>query len=192
MKRRARCCLGAAGGPLVRKGGTGIHGLLGRSGRFGVPRDLCGHRHGEDQPHHRVHGGQEGDQGRPDLESEGIGAGPYIRLNLQVLLECFGEELDPPAISKATLEKSVITIFFVASLLITITMALSLYRAVAGPGVFNRVAAVNIIGTKTIVLLVVMGYYFERPYFFDIALLYAMINFIGTLVFAKYIERGEL
>ena len=85
-----------------------------------------------------------------------------------------------------------ITIFWITSLLIAVTMGLSLYRAVAGPGVFNRVAAVNIIGTKTIVLLVVMGYYFERPYFFDIALLYAMINFIGALVFAKYLERGEL
>jgi len=86
----------------------------------------------------------------------------------------------------------VITIFFVANLLIAVSMGLSLYRAVAGPGVFNQVAAVNIIGTKTIALLVVMGYYFERPYFFDIALLYGMINFIGTLVFAKYLERGEL
>lgn len=85
-----------------------------------------------------------------------------------------------------------ITIFLVTGLLIVVTIALCLYRAVVGPGVFNRVAAVNIIGTKTIALLVVMGYYFERPYFFDIALLYAMINFIGTLVFAKYLERGEL
>ena len=85
-----------------------------------------------------------------------------------------------------------ITVFWVSSLLIVITMGLSLYRGMAGPGVFNRVAAVNIIGTKTITLLVVMGYYFERPYFFDIALLYAMINFIGTLVFAKYLESGEL
>ena len=85
-----------------------------------------------------------------------------------------------------------ITVFSVTGLFIVFTTALCLYRAVAGPGVFNRVAAVNIIGTKTIALLVVMGYYFERPYFFDIALLYAMINFIGTLVFAKYLERGEL
>ena len=85
-----------------------------------------------------------------------------------------------------------ITVFWVTILLIAVTMGLSLYRAVAGPGVFNRVAAVNIIGTKTIALLVVMGYYFERPYFFDIALLYAMVNFIGTLVFAKYLEKGEL
>ena len=85
-----------------------------------------------------------------------------------------------------------ITIFWITILLIAVTMGLSLYRALAGPGVFNRVAAVNIIGTKTIAILVVMGYYFERPYFFDLALLYAMINFICTLVFAKYLERGEL
>jgi len=85
-----------------------------------------------------------------------------------------------------------ITIFWGTILLIAVTIGLSLYRAVAGPGVFNRMAAVNIIGTKTIALLVVMGYYFERPYFFDMALLYAMVNFIGTLVFAKYLERGEL
>ena len=85
-----------------------------------------------------------------------------------------------------------ITVFWITSLFIAVTIGLSLYRAIAGPGVFNRVAAVNIIGTKTIAILVVMGYYFERPYFFDIALLYAMINFIGTLVFAKYLERGDL
>lgn len=85
-----------------------------------------------------------------------------------------------------------ITTFWVIILLIAVAIGISLYRAVAGPGVFNRMAAVNIIGTKTIALLVVMGYYFERPYFFDMALLYAMVNFIGTLVFAKYLERGEL
>jgi len=85
-----------------------------------------------------------------------------------------------------------LTIFLVAGLFVVVTTMLSLYRAVVGPGVFNRVAAVNVIGTKTIGLLVIIGYYFERPYFFDISLLYAMVNFIGTLVFAKYLERGDL
>lgn len=85
-----------------------------------------------------------------------------------------------------------ISIFLVTGLLIVFTILLCLYRAIVGPGVFNRVTAVNVIGTKTIVLLVIMGYYFERPLFFDISLLYAMLNFIGTLVFAKYLERGEL
>lgn len=85
-----------------------------------------------------------------------------------------------------------IVVFLMVGLLIVLTIGLCLYRAAVGPGVFNRVAAVNVIGTKTIVLLVLIGYYFERPLFFDISLLYAMLNFIGTLVFAKYLERGEL
>ncbi|RJS86121.1 cation:proton antiporter [Methanophagales archaeon] len=85
-----------------------------------------------------------------------------------------------------------IEIFLTIALLIAFTILLSLYRAVLGPGVFNRVAAVSVIGTKTIVLLVIIGYYFERPLFFDISLLYAILNFIGTLAFAKYLERGEV
>ncbi len=85
-----------------------------------------------------------------------------------------------------------ITVFLAIALLILISISLSLYRGAVGPGVFNRVAAVNVIGTKTIALLVLLGYFFERPLFFDIALLYAMLNFIGTLVFAKYVERGDV
>lgn len=83
-------------------------------------------------------------------------------------------------------------VFLVIGLLIAFTILLSLYRAVLGPGVFNRVAAVNVIGTKTIVLLVIIGYISERPLFVDISLLFAMLNFIGTLAFAKYLERGEI
>ena len=83
-------------------------------------------------------------------------------------------------------------VFLPIALLIALTISLSLYRATLGPGVFNRVAAINVIGTKTIVLLVIIGYIFERPLFFDISLLYAILNFIGTLAFAKYLERGEV
>ncbi|NOR78358.1 MAG: cation:proton antiporter [Methanophagales archaeon] len=85
-----------------------------------------------------------------------------------------------------------LTIFMATALLIVVTIILALYRATLGPEVYNRVAAVNVIGTKTIVLLVLIGYIFERPLFFDISLLYALLNFIGTLAFAKYLERGEV
>ena len=85
-----------------------------------------------------------------------------------------------------------LSFFWFTSLLISIAILCCLYRAVVGPGVFNSVAALNVIGTKTIILLVVMGYFFERPEFFDIALLYAMLNFIGTLVASKYLEKGQL
>jgi multicomponent Na+:H+ antiporter subunit F len=85
-----------------------------------------------------------------------------------------------------------ITVFLVTGVLIAVTILLALYRAALGPGVFNRTVAVNVIGTKTVVLLVLIGYYFERPLFFDLSLLYVLLNFIGTLIFAKYLERGEI
>ncbi len=88
--------------------------------------------------------------------------------------------------------EAMLTIFLATALLIVVTIILALYRATLGPEVYNRVAAVNVIGTKTIVLLVIIGYIFERPLFFDISLLYALLNFIGTLAFAKYLERGEI
>ncbi len=85
-----------------------------------------------------------------------------------------------------------IDVFLALGLLIAATILLSLYRAVLGPGVFNQVAAVNVIGTKVIVLLVAVGYIFDRPMFVDISLLYAILNFIATLVMSKYLERGEI
>lgn len=85
-----------------------------------------------------------------------------------------------------------ITLFLAMGLLIIVSISLTLYRGVIGPGALNRVVAMNVIGTKTIILLLLIGYIFERPYFLDISLLYAMLNFIGTLAFAKYLEKGEL
>jgi multicomponent Na+:H+ antiporter subunit F len=82
--------------------------------------------------------------------------------------------------------------FLAIGLIIVFTILLSLYRLVLGPGVFNQIAASNVIGTKVIVLLVVIGYIFERPMFIDISLLYAALNFIATLLMARYLERGEI
>ncbi|MCU4140717.1 MAG: Multisubunit Na+/H+ antiporter [Methanophagales archaeon] len=83
-------------------------------------------------------------------------------------------------------------VFLAIGMTIACTILLSLYRAVLGPGVFNRAAAVNVIGTKVVVLLVIVGYIFERPMFVDIAIAYAALNFIGTLLMSKYLERGEV
>jgi multicomponent Na+:H+ antiporter subunit F len=82
--------------------------------------------------------------------------------------------------------------FLAIGLIIVFTILLSLYRLVLGPGVFNQIAASNVIGTKVIVLLVAIGYIFERPMFIDISLLYAALNFIATLLMARYLERGEI
>ena len=66
-----------------------------------------------------------------------------------------------------------------------------LYRVVYGPGVFNRIAAISAIGTKTLVILLIMGFIYNRvDMFVDISMVYALLNFIGTLAAAKYLEIG--
>jgi len=82
--------------------------------------------------------------------------------------------------------------FLVVGIIIASTILVCSYRAIFGPGTFNRIVAANVIGTKAIVLLIVVGYIIERPHFIDIALMYAVIAFIGTIIIAKYAERGEL
>jgi multicomponent Na+:H+ antiporter subunit F len=80
--------------------------------------------------------------------------------------------------------------FLVSSLVLTFLVLICLYRGVGGPGFFNRIVAVNVIGTKVVVILLLMGFIYERvDMFVDTSLGYAMLNFIGTLAVAKYIER---
>jgi multicomponent Na+:H+ antiporter subunit F len=76
------------------------------------------------------------------------------------------------------------------ALLVTITMALA--RALLGPTVYDRVLAVNTIGTQIVLLIAVYGFLTERPEFTDIALLYALINFIGTLAVLKFFKYAHL
>lgn len=83
-----------------------------------------------------------------------------------------------------------IDIFHASVLVLILTLFLCLYRVLAGPGVENRLIAVNTVGTKTIILLILIGFIYERPLFVDIAIVYAMINFIATLAIAKYLGRG--
>ncbi len=75
---------------------------------------------------------------------------------------------------------------------ILLAMALALLRALAGPTVFDRILAVNAIATFTMLLIAVIGFLTERPEFLDIALVYALINFIGTIAVQKYFEHGTL
>jgi multicomponent Na+:H+ antiporter subunit F len=82
--------------------------------------------------------------------------------------------------------------FLIIGIIVAVTILICSYRAIYGPGTFNRVVAANVIGTKAIVLLIIVGFVIERPHFVDIALMYAAINFIGTIIMAKYLERGEL
>ena len=82
--------------------------------------------------------------------------------------------------------------FEIAASVIVFGAVLVLYRAIKGPRVYDRALAVNAIGTKTVVLLALTGFIYERPHFLDIALVYALINFIVTIAFLKYLETGGL
>ena len=79
--------------------------------------------------------------------------------------------------------------FLAASLAIFLTMALALARALVGPTVYDRVLAVNMFGTKTVLLLSVVAFLYGRPDFLELALAYALINFIGVLAVLHFFEN---
>lgn len=82
--------------------------------------------------------------------------------------------------------------FFAATAGILIAMALALTRALAGPTIYDRVLAVNVFGTKTVLLIALLGFLTGRPDFLDIGLVYALINFIGTIAVLKLLKYGDL
>lgn len=75
-----------------------------------------------------------------------------------------------------------------ASVGIIIAMVLMLLRALLGPTLYDRVLAVNSFGTKTVLLLALLGFLMGRPDFLDIGLLYAMINFVATIAILKFVR----
>ena len=82
--------------------------------------------------------------------------------------------------------------FAAAAAAILATMALALVRALLGPTVYDRILAVNVFGTKTVLLIAVYGFLTGRPEFLDIALVYALINFIGVIAILKFFSFGDL
>ena len=70
-------------------------------------------------------------------------------------------------------------------------MLMAMIRAFAGPTFFDRVLAVNLFGTKTVLLISVLGFLFGRPEFLDIALVYALMNFISVIALLRYVEYSE-
>ena len=70
-------------------------------------------------------------------------------------------------------------------------MALTVTRVVAGPTLFDRILAANSFGTKTVLLLSILGFIAGRPHFLDLALVYALINFLGVIAALKLIKFGR-
>lgn len=81
--------------------------------------------------------------------------------------------------------------YVVVTFAMIITMALALIRAVRGPSVYDRVLAVNMFGTKTVLLLSVVAFLYGRPDFLDLALAYALINFIGVLAVLEFFRSRD-
>ena len=75
---------------------------------------------------------------------------------------------------------------------VLVTMALALVAAVRGPSVFDRLLAINLFGTKTVLLLAVTGCLVGRPEWLDLALVYALINFVAMIALLKFVRFGSL
>ena len=71
-------------------------------------------------------------------------------------------------------------------------MVMTLARSIAGPTVFDRILALNSFGTKTVLLIAVFGFLDGRPDFLDLALVYALMNFLGTVAVLKFTRFGDL
>ncbi len=82
--------------------------------------------------------------------------------------------------------------FAAAILAILMVMGMALARAVLGPTVYDRILAANAFGTLTVALIALLGFLTDRPEFLDIALVYALINFIGTIAVTKYVKFSHL
>jgi multicomponent Na+:H+ antiporter subunit F len=82
--------------------------------------------------------------------------------------------------------------FYAAMAAIIVTMILAMVRTVKGPTVYDRILAVNMAGTKTVLLIAVLGFATGRPDFLDLALIYVFLNFIGVFAILKFVEYDNL
>jgi multicomponent Na+:H+ antiporter subunit F len=84
------------------------------------------------------------------------------------------------------------TLMGIYMMILGFALLLPFWRVMRGPTVFDRMLGVGVIGTKTVMLVCLVGYLFGRvDMFVDIALAYAMLNFIGAIVIAKYLDRSR-
>ncbi len=79
-----------------------------------------------------------------------------------------------------------------ATLALLVTVALALVRAALGPTVFDRLLAANTIGTCAMLLLALFGFLSGRPEFLDLALVYGLLNIIGTIAVLKFFRQDGL
>ena len=81
--------------------------------------------------------------------------------------------------------------FLLSTIAILTTIGPALVRAISGPSTYDRILALNMVGTKTTLLIIAIGFLTGRPDFVDIAMVYALINFIGVIAMLKYTRYGQ-
>jgi multicomponent Na+:H+ antiporter subunit F len=83
-------------------------------------------------------------------------------------------------------------VFAAAALALLVTLGLVLVRALAGPTVLDRLLAANTVGTLVLLLLAVIGFLTGRPEFLDLAIVYGLLNVVGTIAVLKFFRYGDL
>ncbi len=84
------------------------------------------------------------------------------------------------------------TVLVITTLAVLVTMALALVRALVGPTVYDRIVAVNVFGTKTVLVVALITYITGHADLIDVALVYALINFIAIVTVLKLVKMGNL
>ena len=82
--------------------------------------------------------------------------------------------------------------FAFAAFALFVAMVMVLIRLLRGPTLYDRVLSANVFGTQTVIFIGVLGFLAGRPDFLDIALLYALINFVGTIAILKFFRYRAL
>ncbi len=77
-------------------------------------------------------------------------------------------------------------------LLLVLAALVCFLRVVLGPTVPDRIAAIDLIGLLLALVFVLLGLHYQNPFFYDVALVYAVLLFADALILAKFLERGEL
>ena len=82
--------------------------------------------------------------------------------------------------------------YTIGAILVMLMIFFSMIRALVGPTAPDRVVAINIITTYTLIIITLIARIYEQVYFLDIAMVYALMGFITTIGVAKYLQKGAL
>lgn len=79
-----------------------------------------------------------------------------------------------------------------ALVIVTVALFLAVYRLFVGPTIADRMASLDAIGNTLVVIFAIYAFSQQSTFLIDIAILLALISFIGTLALAKYVDKGEV